>query len=70
MSAREFIVSYAKERDFYNPKYKSRAYIIALGVNDLLVQNQDFGSFEDIDFLDPEKTGLLFREAIRRSYKR
>lgn len=60
MSAREFISSYAGKRDFYNPKYRSRAYIIALGVNDLLVQNQEFGTFEDIDFSDPERNKSTF----------
>ena len=50
MTAREYCESFAEEKDFWNPAYAAQAYIIALGVNDILNQNQEMGTVDDIDF--------------------
>lgn len=52
MTASEYCESFAQDNDFWNPEYASQAYIIALGVNDILGQNQEIGSIEDVDFND------------------
>ena len=52
MTASEYCESFAQDNDFWNPEYASQAYIIALGVNDILGQNQEIGSIEDVDFKD------------------
>ena len=53
MTAKEYIESFAEENDFYNTDKKSTAYIIALGVNDILNQHQEIGSINDIDINNP-----------------
>ena len=52
MSAKWYCETFADENDFWNPKYASQAYIIALGVNDIICQNQELGSVNDVDFTD------------------
>lgn len=52
MTCKEYNESFAKEHDFYNPKYKSQAYIIALGVNDILNKHFEVGTVDDIDIND------------------
>ena len=47
MSANVYCESWAEANDFWNPEYAGTAYIIALGVNDLLNQDQPLGSVED-----------------------
>ncbi|MGN1095260.1 MAG: SGNH/GDSL hydrolase family protein [Eubacteriales bacterium] len=48
MTAREYMRSFADEKDFWNPKKACRAYIIALGVNDVLNGRQNIGTLSDI----------------------
>lgn len=52
MTASEYCDSFAASKDFWNPEYASQAYIIALGVNDILGQRQEIGGINDIDFND------------------
>ncbi len=52
MSAREFCESFAENSGFWNNRYASQAYIIALGVNDIYGEHQEIGSINDIDFSD------------------
>ena len=52
MSAKEYCESFADKMDFWNPKYASQAYIIALGVNDLLNLKHPVGVISDIDLSD------------------
>ena len=54
MSAKEYDF-FARERGLYNDEYKSQAYIIALGVNDVsqMINGAiEFGSIDDIDKTD------------------
>jgi len=48
MSAKQYMETFADEKDFWNPELKCKAYIIALGVNDLLNDKQAVGSVNDI----------------------
>ncbi len=53
----------AKEKGFYSDKYKCRAYIIALGVNDasaILAGEMELGSTADIDTEDYAKNKPTF----------
>ena len=49
MTAKEYIESFAEINDYWNLNKKSTAYIIALGVNDLLRMKQSLGKISDID---------------------
>ena len=60
MTASEFCTGFADFMGYWNAKYASQAYIIALGVNDLLGQNQKIGSVADICDEDPDKNAPTF----------
>ena len=60
MTASEFCDSFADNMGYWDAKYASQAYIVALGVNDLLGQNQPIGSTEDICEEDFEKNTKTF----------
>ena len=55
MSAREYCTGYADSIDAWNPDKKCQAYIIALGVNDIINQNQPLGCVKD-DICDEDYT--------------
>ncbi len=50
MTASEYCTSFADEMGFWDEKYISQAYIIALGVNDVINQGQEMGDLDSIDF--------------------
>ena len=52
MTAKEYCESFADANGFWDAKYASQCYIIALGVNDILCQHQELGTIEDVDFSD------------------
>jgi hypothetical protein len=54
------IKTFAEEKDFWNPELKCKAYIIALGVNDLLNNKQEVGSIADICKEDYRKNANTF----------
>lgn len=60
MTASEYWNSFADEHDFWNPEMLCQAYIIALGVNDLIWQKQPLGSLEDICLENYEKNAQTF----------
>ncbi len=54
---------FARERGFYDDKYKSKAYIMALGVNDMsqvLAGELEFGDVSDINIADYAKNKPTF----------
>ena len=51
MTAKEYCENFADANGFWDAKYASQAYIIALGVNEIW-QNQELGSVNDVDFSD------------------
>ena len=60
MSAKQYMETFADEKDFWNPEKRCKAYIIALGVNDLLNSRQEVGSVDDICLADYRKNNLTF----------
>ena len=71
MTAKEYMESFAEINDFWNPDKACQAYIIALGVNDILNQNMELGSIEDIaeDYHDNGKTFVGYYAAIVQRLK-
>ena len=52
MTAKEYYTSFAEENCFWDEEYKSQAYIIALGVNDVtraLMNEDELGDTDDIE---------------------
>ena len=49
MTAKEYMTSYADANRFFLPEKAAQAYVIALGVNDVLNADQEVGSVSDID---------------------
>ena len=50
MTAKEYCESFAEQKGFWDSQYAAQAYIIALGINDLLGQKQEVGSVADVDW--------------------
>lgn len=55
MTAKEYLESFADYNGFWDGKYASQAYVIALGVNDLFGLKQPVGTLGDVNFDDPDK---------------
>ena len=60
MTAKEYWESFADWNGFWNQDKLCQAYIIALGVNDLIGQKQEMGSLEDINLTDYRKNRDTF----------
>lgn len=72
MTASEYCDSFAEANDFWNKDKAAQAYIIALGVNDLLGMRQEVGSCADIDINDynnNKKTFAGYYGKIIQKYK-
>lgn len=52
MTASEYMESFGEANGFFDPEKACQAYIIALGVNDLLNRGDELGSAADIDLAD------------------
>lgn len=52
MTAKEYMESFADANGFWDPALVCRAYILALGVNDIINAGQPLGSTADIDLAD------------------
>lgn len=73
MTAKEYCNGFAEGNGFWNSEKACTAYIIALGVNDLMNQHQELGSVDDIDLQNyknnkPTFTGYYAR--IIQAYKK
>ncbi len=60
MTASEYCDSYAAAMDWWNPEKRAQAYIIALGVNDLIGARQPIGEISDINLDDPTQNARTF----------
>lgn len=60
MSAKEYVESFAEDNGYWDEDKKATAYIIALGVNDLLGLQQPVGDINDIDVENPENNKDTF----------
>ena len=71
MRADTYINSFAEEKDFWNKDLACQAYVIALGVNDILNARQEIGSTADIkeNWQDNAKTFAGYYSAIVMRYK-
>lgn len=49
MTAKRYIESFAPENGYFSPVLAAQAYIIALGINDVLNKGQPIGKIADID---------------------
>ena len=52
MQAKTYMESFAEKNDFWNPELACQAYVLALGVTDVMNKGMEIGSIEDIDPLD------------------
>ena len=66
MTAKEYMESFAESSGFWDKGKACQAYVIALGVNDILGQGMEIGSVEDIDDKD---TFIHYYAAIVKRYK-
>jgi lysophospholipase L1-like esterase len=71
MTAKWYLETYADENGLWDKNKKAQAYIIALGVNDILNDNMPIGSVEDVkdDYKENEKTFAGQYGAIVQRYK-
>ncbi len=60
MTASEYCDSYAEAQGWWDPALRAQAYIIALGVNDLIGARQPLGDMSDICAEDPEQNARTF----------
>ena len=60
MTASEYCDSYAAAMDWWDPQKKAQAYVIALGVNDLINAGQPLGEMSDINPDDPAQNAKTF----------
>lgn len=60
MTAKQYWESFAESRGFWGEEYLCQAYVIALGVNDVLNKHQNIGTMADINLEDYNKNGDSF----------
>jgi hypothetical protein len=68
MTAREYMTTFADSKRFFSPQLAAQAYYIALGVNDLICQNHEIGTADDVDAANPDTFAGYFA-AIIKKYK-
>ncbi len=60
MTASEYCDSFAEAKGFWDKSYNVQAYVIALGVNDLVGAKQIIGEMSDINTDDPTQNAKTF----------
>lgn len=60
MTAKEYVEDFADKMGFWDKGKLCQAYIIALGVNDVMNQNTEIGSVCDVCMNDPSKNAPTF----------
>ena len=60
MTAKEYVESFADANRFWSPELACQAYVIALGVNDILNAGMPVGAIGDIDPQDETKNAPTF----------
>ena len=74
MTAREYLESFAKDNGFWDREKACQAYVIALGVNDILGRGMEIGTIRDVETMDEEvpydkPVFLRYYAGIVRRYK-
>lgn len=72
MSAKQYMESFAQNRDLFNPEKAAQGYVIALGVNDVSIPDLPLGTVDDIDGEDwhnNKKTFVGYVAQIIARYK-
>lgn len=71
MRADTYMKTFAEEKGFWNKELACQAYVIALGVNDILGAKQEIGSTDDIaeNYKDNKETFAGWYAAIVQRYK-
>ncbi|MBQ8641653.1 MAG: SGNH/GDSL hydrolase family protein [Clostridia bacterium] len=70
MTAHEYMDSFGDAMGYFDPALAAQAYIIALGVNDIVNQRIDLGSAADIDPAHPENNPRTFAGNLGRLISR
>ncbi len=70
MTASEYVNRFAEKMGYWDPALACRAYIIALGVNDICNLNVETGSAEDVHPDEPEKNADTFMGNMGRIMSR
>ena len=60
MTAKWYMEGFADEQDWWNPGKACQAYVLALGVNDVINQGQEVGSVSDVDIGDYRRNKPTF----------
>ncbi len=60
MTASEYMTSFGEANDFFDPEKACQAYVIALGVNDIVNAKQTVGTVADIDLDDYRNNAKTF----------
>lgn len=69
MTAKEFITSYADKMGYWDEKYLSQCYIIALGVNDCCNRKMAVGSFDDYNAVEPVESFAYYYSLILKKIR-
>ena len=72
MTAKEYMTSYANRQGFWDPAPRADAYVIGLGVNDLLNRKWELGEISDVcveDYTKNKETFIGYYAAIIQKYK-
>ena len=72
MTAQEYVESFAEKMGYWDPDKAAQAYVIALGVNDILNRSMEIGSIDDIDpndYRNNKPTFAGYYAAIVSRYK-
>lgn len=67
MTAKEYMESFAEEKNFWDKEKACQAYVIALGVNDIYGKGMEVGGVQDIGTDNP--TFINYYAAIIKKYK-
>lgn len=60
MTAKEYMDSYAEANNYWDEEKATQAYIIALGLNDVINKKMPVGSVADVDFINRTDFGESF----------
>lgn len=70
MTAGEYMDSFGEEMGYFDPAKAAQAYVIALGVNDIINNRIPIGSADDIDTVHPENNPPTFAGNMGRLISR